>query len=72
MSTWQPIETAPLDGTEVILRFVTLDESSRPVEVLNGWYDGTWRRVCNNSNSYQYFSFGDITHWMPLPNPPFE
>lgn len=69
MGEWQPIETAPLDGTEVILRFVTLDES---VEVLNGWYDGTWRRICNNLNTYQYLCLGCVTHWMPLPKPSFE
>lgn len=72
MSTWQPIETAPLDGTEVILRFVARDGTARPVEVLSGWYDGSWRRICYATNSYRYFSLGDVTHWMPLPKPPTE
>ncbi|MAO23820.1 MAG: hypothetical protein Unbinned3818contig1000_4 [Prokaryotic dsDNA virus sp.] len=67
MCGFQPIETAPKDGTEVVLRFVCHDGDDRPVEILNGWFDGSWRRICHNSNSYQYFSFGEVTHWMPIP-----
>lgn len=70
MSEWRPIETAPKDGTEVILRFVVRDGDTRPVEALNGWYDGSWRRICYSTYSYRYFSLGDVTHWMPLPKPP--
>jgi len=38
------------------------------VEILNGWFDTSWRRVCHTSNCYQYFSRGEITHWMPIPD----
>ncbi len=72
MNTWQPIETAPMDGTEVILRLVFRDGTERPVEVVNGWYEGSWRRICHNTNSYRYFSLGNVTHWMPPPEPPVE
>tara|TARA_R110000764_G_scaffold116029_1_gene202950 strand:- start:17863 stop:18231 length:369 start_codon:yes stop_codon:yes gene_type:complete len=73
---WQPIETAPKDGTKVILRFKT-DEGK--IEVLDGWFrqDGTeyknkWERISSSADSYSYFSFGKITHWMPLPDTPKE
>lgn len=72
MYEWYPIETAPLDGTEIILRIVALDGSSRSVEVLNAWYDSRWQRFCNNSNCRQRLDFGDITHWMPLLKPSSE
>lgn len=61
---WQPIETAPKDGTAII-GFDAARESSQPA--LNGvefmrWVDGVWRDpetwTCHP------------THWMPLPAPP--
>jgi len=65
---FKPIDTAPKDGTEVILRVVTRDGDCMAVEILNGWFDTSWRRVCHTSNCYQYFSRGEITHWMPIPD----
>lgn len=63
MSEWQPIETAPKDGT-VLLGY----ENKAGVEMFTfrwcehrGWISeipwGDWDRV-------------DPTHWMPLPEPP--
>lgn len=62
---FQPIETAPKDGTEVIVRFVYGEGEA--VEIKNAWFNSGWRRICHNSNSYQYFSFGKVTHWLPIP-----
>jgi hypothetical protein len=54
MSTWQPIETAPKDGTEIL----AWDGDQHIV----AWFDGDWRF----SDDRQCFP----THWQPLPAPP--
>jgi len=58
MSDWQPIETAPKDGTEIIV-----GESGTADVELCRWYDGEWV-------DRTYDPFADVTHWMPLPKPP--
>ena len=61
---WQPIKTAPKDGTWVIL---FLDVIGRSIcayysEAAGKWV-GTW---CVRLNERLY----NPTHWMPLPAPP--
>lgn len=67
MSAWQPIDTAPRDGTELLLwgpcrRFP--DEGCYRADANVGWWSaGSWitrtpREVCL------------ATHWQPLPAPP--
>jgi len=63
MSEWQPIETAPKDGTEILIFVDGHREVSHFEAGETGWpwvdYSGTsaWRI--------------DLpTHWMPLPAPP--
>ena len=59
--SWQPIETAPKDGTEVLLceplsggyHFIVVGAFWRQLD----WITGGGRQV-------------DPTHWMPLPAPP--
>lgn len=62
MNKWQPIETAPKDGTEVLLcSAVTHDIGLcywRDDKVMTGW---TW-----GLNQ----GFGCAKWWMPLPTPP--
>jgi hypothetical protein len=64
---WQPIETAPKDGT--------------PVDIWERGFYGqrlTNMRRCdlgNNNIFYEAIISGpacvrDVTHWMPIPNPP--
>jgi len=62
---FRPIDTAPKDGTEVLVRFVLNECGS--IEIKNAWFDGGWKRICHTGSTYQYFSFGEITHWMPIP-----
>jgi len=54
---WQPIETAPKDGT-TILGWDTIEH------VLLFWHDGAWRENALADNPIP------PTHWMPLPAPP--
>ncbi len=77
--TWQPIDTAPKDGTVVILYVPGTDSSVRL-----GWYvqEETVRhgKVIRSVDEWYwrdgFFSgiFGQKddapTHWMPLPEPP--
>lgn len=65
---WQPIATAPKDGTHVLL----VDAEDTPfadLEVCVGWFSfGEWRDYgdlgCNGQCDYA------PTHWAPLPDPP--
>jgi hypothetical protein len=59
---WQPIETAPKDGTTV--------------DLWSGHHQRRWADCCWNdgkwwvyNNGYEPYEF-DPTHWMPLPEPP--
>lgn len=70
---WQPIETAPKDGTIMLLYPLnTSDKRSN-----NGIGMGYWYRPHPDAKSQKgmwitHFSVGSrrITHWMPLPAPP--
>ena len=55
---WQPIETAPKDGTRVIVLEGDGDVS------LADFYDGRWFYSVAHDEMF------DPTHWMPLPDPP--
>lgn len=69
MTTWQPIDTAPRDGTWFDVWAVMRGSSQRFTNVEIG-DDG---RYFVNENDAGYL--GDcwtVTHWMPLPEPPKE
>ena len=60
---WRPIETAPKDGTPVLLGFPGY------LHAMHGHYeDGIWGQLDSD------FGFEHLptqpTHWMPLPAPP--
>jgi hypothetical protein len=61
MSEWQPIETAPKDGTPV-LAFIGDGDGAAVL----GWSAGCREWQDYNGSSPRY----DPTHWMPLPPPP--
>ena len=75
MSDWQPIETAPKDGTSVLL-FGPLGV------VLGRWCDAQrdtedfYKRhqllnfFSHTGWSYDFVDQHQPTHWMPLPEPP--
>jgi hypothetical protein len=62
--TWQPIETAPKDGTW-ILAF----SRTGSIPYVAQWKDDGWR---NNhyGDREPYWRFSVLDVWMPLPEPP--
>lgn len=74
---WQPIETAPKDGTEILI-FTTRGIAHVGWSKYCGAYlesgesSGGWDVCWNNSDGWNDPEFPDATHWMPLPAPPAE
>ncbi len=73
MTNWQPIETAPLDGTSVLVWDGRSVSSARafPNEWDNRGDECGWS-WCPSENSFDSspHGIGEPTHWMPLPEPP--
>lgn len=80
---WQPIETAPLDGTEVLAVYVKQYCFEKKLTIYGPWTvlfnSGVWWASHDGVKAVEYMSdFGteykevgiDPTHWMPLPLPP--
>ena len=78
MSEWQPIETAPRDGTHI-------DLWAGGSRVPNAFYHDDWgwtvwvRWVRNKrqasgppTGSHRYTGVESPTHWQPLPEPPTD
>ena len=74
MSEWQPIETAPRDGSKMLLCVAGFEPAVGRYDRQRGMFDylqeedmpddAAWQR-CLESNPRW-----DVTHWMPLPAPP--
>jgi Protein of unknown function (DUF551) len=62
MSTWQPIETAPKDGTRILITSNWTDYANKPLGCEVGRWDGFQWVACEK----------EPTHWMPLPEPPSD
>lgn len=64
MSDWQPIETAPRNGEEILVAFGGFDSVCPLVMAWNELYE-EWEipacGICVQDKP---------THWMPLPEPP--
>jgi hypothetical protein len=86
VSGWQPIETAPKDGTWILCWSVTKDEEPKYPQRVKLWF---WDQHRSRSRYTKYnpgghgaWSYDDKilhqssgeeyepTHWMPLPEPP--
>ena len=69
---WQPIETAPRDGTIVLLDGGSFFCETREDHVLGpftaSWYDGAWL-IAGCEGGYVSIHYEDPTHWMKLPEP---
>jgi len=66
VSEWQPIETAPRDGT-IILVYPDINVSywgyTKDDDCPHGWIG----RYCYTVDNYDTIN---PTHWMPIPDPP--
>lgn len=62
---WQPIETAPIDGTEILAGAESW--IGVPYPVTSKFIDGKWATVFDG----KWLPYEpQPTHWMPLPEPP--
>lgn len=71
MSEWQPIDTAPKDGTAILVgRFTGNPQASHEGVCAVDW----WRSITDRSGFVGFGQFNPsyfpATHWMPLPPPP--
>ena len=66
MIEWQPIETAPKDGTEIVV-LVRYPETIEPEKVKYQPTNGDNR---NWVNDYERFHESSIIGWMPIPEKP--
>jgi len=63
---WQPIETAPKDGTPVHLGF----QRMAGFDVVAHWSDGDWSLSGDGRHAERLNGRPPPTHWRPLPAPP--
>lgn len=84
MSGWRTIDSAPLDGTEIILRkgdrvtsgaYIEWTETESHFHGSTGVYLGVTE--CDSGADWQSWDGGFCkddapTHWQPLPAPPTE
>lgn len=73
---WQPIETAPKDGTHILIYTVDhpgpVPARDMPARVTAFWYApyGEWHLVMAWGYEAENQVYGVPTHWQPLPDPP--
>lgn len=69
MSNWQPIETAPKDGTFFLAfsRNEMIVCNQPPGHPIGRWsFDSRKHRWCGGT----FGTLAPLTHWHPLPEPP--
>ncbi len=78
MSEWQKIDSAPRDGTEILITYKQCDswflhnafwmegDGVEPEDV--GW----WSYLLTEVSRTQLDGCCEPTHWQPLPDPPRE
>ena len=69
MNEWQPIETAPTDGTPVLLTWARGDMEGH---IMQGRFEGEWMNMAGGSLEKfgRTVGLGGPTHWFPIPKMP--
>jgi hypothetical protein len=71
LGQWQPIETAPKDGSAILACYAPHYDTNGFLPVAVRWRtyhpNATGKPTWRTSNGTK---IGAITHWMPLPEPP--
>lgn len=76
MSEWQPIETAPKDGTPILLYWPHYPDEEKGVVWLGAWKvnDRLAKGYFSDSCEWDDFEMAEPryapSHWQPLPPPP--
>lgn len=79
MSEWQPIETAPKDGTWFLAARLGEGPESYEIGACDPYFfpeyieveNGLFRKEMRPLGTWRGFSnMHRMTHWMPLPTPP--
>jgi hypothetical protein len=67
MATWEPIETAPRDGTPILVA------AGRRYYPMSCWWSEKHQQwvIRESAGRVVYVDF-PLTHWMPLPEPPSD
>lgn len=78
-SCWRPIESAPRDGTPVLLcggrddcaGYIGAEENHRLIQApARAVWDGVCWVMGFGENGWAILAYENPTHWMPLPEPP--
>ena len=73
MTGWQLIETAPKDGTPVLLWDPNSMWEPLCFVVVARWFDGEWQFLDSaTADEYPGNGTSHATHWMPLPPAPSQ
>lgn len=72
MSEWQPIETAPRDGSDILLWLAASNDPADPIGEMVVGYWLAYARAFSFAVDIngKHIVAGSPTHWMPLPKPP--
>ena len=70
MTKWQPIETAPLDGTRVLLAMHPDLTSVDRIQIGYAAETALWGLCWRFDGEYTVEAPAGATHWMPLPEHP--
>jgi len=69
---WQSIDTAPKDGTHILVWFIHANARYSKDPVAEGWacaHEAHW--IDHNGGGWTWYGLcGVATYWQPLPKPP--